>query len=130
MARSVVSLSGASSRDPDGSPLRFTWVQTAGPSVALVGANAALAIFVAPDVKDVTALRFRLQVDDGSLVSAPANITVQVRKFTGKGRHEDDELGVATAQVSGGCASAQSSSFAPLFLLLGFGLLRKRRASA
>jgi hypothetical protein len=63
---SAVSLTGTASSDPDSDPLTFAWLQTAGPIVALAGADTATPSFSAPFVNPGGAdLEFELTVDDG-----------------------------------------------------------------
>ena len=62
----TVNLDGSASRDPDGDMLSFTWLQIAGPNVALSDANAEQPSFAAPDVVVPTVLTFQLTVDDGT----------------------------------------------------------------
>gem|GEM_PF-3578102 len=61
----VVSL-GASATDPEGQGLTYTWTQTAGPSVALTGANGAAPSFSAPNMAANTDLTFQVAVSDGT----------------------------------------------------------------
>lgn len=56
---SVVTLDGS---DSAGSIRSFSWAQTGGPAVALVGANQAVATFIAPFVASTVTLSFRLTV--------------------------------------------------------------------
>lgn len=69
---SPVTLSGATSFDPDGDPIAsFLWEQTGGPPVTLTGANTATPTFTAPQLAGglggAETLMFRLTVSDGSL---------------------------------------------------------------
>jgi hypothetical protein len=62
----TVTLEGTNSVDIDRDPLSFAWVQTAGPSVELSGANTASPTYVAPVVGPSGAvLTFQLTVSDG-----------------------------------------------------------------
>lgn len=74
----VVTLDGSASSDFDGSIASYSWVQTAGPTVALAGATTATATFTAPLVTADTVLTFELTVTDnlGATTTAPTNITV------------------------------------------------------
>lgn len=76
MVRRVVLLDGSASRDPDGSPLTYSWTQLGGPTVQLANANAVTASFVA-DVREDTGYSFRLEVSDG-VQSASAVVAVRV----------------------------------------------------
>ncbi len=64
----TVNLNGAGSDDPDGDTLGYSWMQTAGPIVALVGATTATPSFTSPDVApgSPVTLTFELTVDDGT----------------------------------------------------------------
>jgi hypothetical protein len=66
--------------DPRGLVLTaFQWAQTAGPGVALTGANTATPTFTAPNVAAPTTLTFSLIVTDSAgRVSAPDLVNVQV----------------------------------------------------
>ncbi len=73
---SAVALSG-SGTDPDGDTLSYAWTQTAGPGVALSGANTATPGFTAPNVTADTVLTFTLTVSDGTL-SATDTVSITV----------------------------------------------------
>jgi len=71
---SHVILSGENSFDIDKDPFTSIWVQTDGPSVILTGADGANPSFEAPHPgkEGVITLTFRLLVDDGFPMDAPA----------------------------------------------------------
>jgi hypothetical protein len=75
---STIGLSGAASFDPDGDPLTFSWSQTAGPSVALQGADGKTPVFAAPLPDSPVTLTFQLVVNDGMADSVPAQVTVEL----------------------------------------------------
>ena len=75
---SSVTLAG-SGVDTDGTIASYAWVQTAGPTVTLSNANAAVATFIAPAALVNTVLTFQLTVTDnlGATGTATVNVTVQ-----------------------------------------------------
>jgi hypothetical protein len=73
---SLVTLDGSGST---GGIDSFSWVQTGGPSVALVNANNAAATFNAPFVASATALTFQLTVVDKSQHANSDSTSVTVR---------------------------------------------------
>jgi len=75
----MVILSGTAS-DPDGTIVSYLWEQTAGPTVALSGANGATAMFTAPEpLADIT-LAFRLTVTDDEGAQASDDVFVHVAR--------------------------------------------------
>lgn len=73
-----VTLDGRASTDPEGLPLRYQWVQTSGPQVALTSATAAQATFTAPYVAQSTVLVFALTVADASGAQASDTVSITV----------------------------------------------------
>lgn len=75
----VVMLDGSKSYDPDGDSLSYSWVQTAGPEVSIVGASTDRPTFEAPLVgRDGAILTFDLSVTDGIETSkATVNVNVE-----------------------------------------------------
>jgi hypothetical protein len=61
----AVTLDGSGSFDADGDPIKYLWIQIAGPSITLNNANQALASFVLPTGTAGSILEFRLLVSDG-----------------------------------------------------------------
>ena len=89
-----VTLNGAASSDPDGDPLTYAWVQTAGPAVTLYDANTPYPYFTAPFVNAAGAtLKFQLTVDDGFGGTSSDVATVSVKNI-------NDPPTVANAQAS------------------------------
>ena len=74
--RKAVTLSGTAT-DADGTITSLQWTQTAGPAVALAGAQSATATFTAPEVTARTELVFALSATD----SGGAVVTDVVRVF-------------------------------------------------
>ncbi len=65
----AVDLDGTASSDPDpGDTLTYSWLQTAGPNVALTGGNTAQPSFTSPNVAagNPVTLTFELTVNDGT----------------------------------------------------------------
>jgi chitinase len=94
----TVTLQG-SGTDADGTITAYAWTQTAGPSVALSGANTANASFTAPQVNANTALTFRLTVTDNRGAAGTDSVTITVTKGdTGHGG--DKQVGAYFTQWS------------------------------
>ncbi|MEW6490816.1 MAG: PKD domain-containing protein, partial [Thermodesulfobacteriota bacterium] len=75
----TVTLDGANSTDPDGDALAWSWIQTAGPAVALSGASAAQAAFTAPPVgPEGLSLAFLLTVTDPAGLTGTDAVIVNV----------------------------------------------------
>ena len=76
---SSVTLDGSESSDPDGIIAGYQWTQTGGPTVSLLNADQALALFVAPEVDATVTLTFRLMVtdDDGETSHRDVMVTIQ-----------------------------------------------------
>lgn len=68
-----ITLDGSNSSDPEGDPITFQWVQTAGPAVSLAGANTARATFRATEGQSYS---FRLTVADDKGASSIARVNV------------------------------------------------------
>jgi LmbE family N-acetylglucosaminyl deacetylase len=73
-----VTLDGRASSDPNGDPISYQWVRTAGPVVTLVGANTATPSFTAPTVTASTVFTFSLVVNDGHVNSVADLVNVTV----------------------------------------------------
>jgi bifunctional chitinase/lysozyme len=66
----VVSLDATKSKDPDGDPIGYSWIQTGGPDVTLNGADTSIATFTAPsDLPSNVPLAFKLTVTDSKNAS-------------------------------------------------------------
>ncbi len=71
-----VTLDGSASSDPDQDEITFRWIQTAGPSVALSGADTSVATFTADDGQ---VYAFRLTVTDSLGATDSDAITITTR---------------------------------------------------
>ena len=67
----------ASSTDYEGDAISFSWVQLAGPSVAIEGATSNTITFTAPNVLEDTTLLFEVIASDG-IESSPQTVKVSV----------------------------------------------------
>jgi len=76
-----VRLDGSRSRSPLGAIVTWSWTQTAGPAVAITGADTARPRFQAPAVGSL-AIAFSITVGDGA-ATANASVEVQVRARAG-----------------------------------------------
>lgn len=72
----TVTLNGAGSYDPEGSPLIYAWTQIEGADVLIANANTPLAQFTTPNIP--TILVIRLAVYDLSGATSSTNVTVYV----------------------------------------------------
>ena len=126
-----VKLDGSKSTDPDGDPLTYAWVQTAGPQVMLTGETSATPTFAAPTVQADTTLTFQLTVSDGKGSSGDlVDIVVTLENATGTGG------GLNIGEDGGcGCAVVGDDKKVPLGAFAGLGLfgaiaarLRRRRS--
>jgi hypothetical protein len=74
----LVTLDGSGSSDPDSGPgpLSFSWTQTAGPTITLIGATTATPSFTPTEVGSYT---LSLVVNDGQADSAPDSVTITVQ---------------------------------------------------
>jgi len=80
--KSLVTLNGSKSRDPDGDSLNYNWTQVPRLEVDLLDASTANPHFIAPFVdRGGATLVFKLLVDDGLCVSEPAYVTIHVQNI-------------------------------------------------
>ena len=73
-----VVLDGSASRDPEGTPISYQWVQVYGTPVSLSNPSTPTPSFTAPQVSSSETLVFRLIVSDGDLASFPNTVSVVV----------------------------------------------------
>jgi hypothetical protein len=82
-AGSQVTLDGRASRNPNNSPLTFTWIQMSGPTVQLSTPNQATTSFTAPsNLQADTKMSFILTVTNSSGVSDKDIVSILVRHST------------------------------------------------
>jgi len=68
--KTLISLNGNASNDPDGTIVSYSWVQISGGNVAISNANQAVASITGPDVETDTPLTFQLTVTDNEGASS------------------------------------------------------------
>jgi hypothetical protein len=76
----TITLNGSASYSPDGLPLTYQWTQIFGPTVAITGANSAIATFTAAASQSYG---FRLTVKDPYGLMSSANTTVTTTRTPG-----------------------------------------------
>ena len=72
----TVQLDGSGSTDPSGNPLTYRWSQTGGTQVTLSSNTTVKPTFTAPG--SAATLTFQLVVNNGSVSSSPASVTIAV----------------------------------------------------
>ena len=74
-----VKLDGTGSHDPDGTISKYSWTQTAGPTVTLSNASNPTPTFTAPQVNANTTLTFALTVTDNDRATSSNTATANVK---------------------------------------------------
>ena len=79
--KTVATLEGSSSYDPENLPITYEWTQVSGPAAVLSDPAAIRPTFTAPEVMKNETLRFQLIVRDEADPSAPDFVEVTVREI-------------------------------------------------
>jgi MYXO-CTERM domain-containing protein len=119
----TVALNGSNSKDPDGDPLTFNWVQLDGPTVMLDKPQTATPSFVVPVVMTATPFTFQLAVSDGK-GSSSDTVVVTVDPSERSGPVLSDE---GCGCVTVGSSSTNSVAAFSLLGILGLAASRLRR---
>ncbi len=94
--RSLVTLNGTGSSDPDGDTIIYNWTQDSGPSVELTDADQARPTFIARRTSTPTILTFGLMVSDGALPSQIDTVEITITEPSpdsdGDGLTDDEEI--------------------------------------
>jgi len=104
---SQTSLNAASSYDPDGSTLTYSWIQLSGPSATIQNPNAAIATTTLPNVVGEESLVYQVAVNDSTysatdtvrIVAIDSNITNKILKTPDYMNDVANEIGNATSFV-------------------------------
>jgi subtilisin family serine protease len=103
--RTLVTLDGSGSNDPDGTGLTYQWTQIVGPTATLNDATAVNPTFTAPSVANDTTLRFTLRVTDQEGKFATDTVDILVRNTdqspVADAGSDQTVLEGATVQLSG-----------------------------
>ena len=111
----TVTLQG-SGTDADNDPLKYSWTQTAGPSVTLSDASSPAPTFTAPEVDTETTLTFQLIVNDGKINSEPASVNVIVNPECGCSSTPqtlESSSGTITADTASSCGGKNDPTYIP-----------------
>ncbi|MBO0729869.1 MAG: PIG-L family deacetylase, partial [Acidimicrobiaceae bacterium] len=121
-----VQLDGSASSDPGGSP-SYKWTQTAGPNVTLSSSTAVKPTFTAPAT--TSPLTFQLVVSDGSQISQPATVTIQVapgsadlaQNATASASSQDTSTGQTAAKAIDGVVDGYPGDYTKEWATVGGG---------
>ncbi len=81
----TVTLDGTGSSDPEGDPLQYSWIQTAGPAVTLTGANTANPTFTAPDGPGTMTFELTVTDDEGLTDTDTVDVRLNTRPVANAG---------------------------------------------
>ena len=89
----TVTLDGTASSDPEMDPLQYSWIQTAGPAVTLVGSNTANPTFTAPDGPGTITFELTVTDDEGLTDTDTVDVRLNTRPTANAGPDQLVNLG-------------------------------------
>ena len=97
LTNASVSLDGTGSSDPDGTIASYSWMQTAGTSVTLTGADTATPSFTAPNTSETLTFNLKVTDNQGAVAADSIQVTVNQPPVANAG---NDELVLAGSPLS------------------------------
>lgn len=109
LASATVNLNGTAS-DRDGSIASYNWIQTAGDSVSLSGANSANASFVMPENSSISEFSFTLTVTDNDGARASDNVIITLHQAPNVDAGENQTVPISSTVNLTGTATSNNET--------------------